>query len=438
MRVYTSQEDATTFSRVAAGVLNDTSDGVTRQKLGIVEGGNYIYNNHIASTPFNILARSEIAVATTIKNSTTGGKFSPASLVGAQSNEDVTIRLTVTNNGSTELEKLKIYNILPYNGDPLNSEGSVKFKEVLSSKTNIQPKFTTTPVTELAGYGEHNTSTGHDTDLQANIPGTWTNNKEGATALLVDYGNIRLRPGESIETDLVFTIPDEVSQTVFNQFRYSAQEVGNANVKFNLNSTKAGFSTEYKDDVPPVVKLLGRESVMLPVGDVFTDAGASWTDNIDGTGKIAKGRIISKDGVAMNSNDTPTEVGVYVLEYVYTDAAGNQNKEEVRRTVTISPANKDELRTNTNTGTELENNSKLVGINGIPTGTAKQKLTEALREARIILDNKNATQKEVDAANTKLKEALKNVTIDTIVPEIIFANNLQDTIIVGTNVNLKV
>lgn len=436
MRVYTSQEDATTFSRVAAGVLNDTSDGVTRQKLGIVEGGNYIYNNHIASTPFNILARSEIAVATTIKNSTTGGKFSPASLVGAQSNEDVTIRLTVTNNGSTELEKLKIYNILPYNGDPLNSEGSVKFKEVLSSKTNIQPKFTTTPVTELAGYGEHNTGTGHDTDLQANIPGTWTNNKEGATALLVDYGNIRLRPGESIETDLVFTIPDEVSQTVFNQFRYSAQEVGNANVKFNLNSTKAGFSTEYKDDVPPKVELIGRETVTISVGDSFVDAGANWTDNIDGNGKITKGKIISKDGQTLDSDETPTEVGVYVLEYVYTDAAGNPSN-KVTRTVTISPANKDELRTNTNTGTELENNSKLVGINGVPTATAKQKLTEALREARIILDNKNTTQKEVDAANTKLKEALKNVTIDTIVPEIIFPNNLQDTIIVGTNIDLK-
>lgn len=436
MRVYTSQEDATTFSRVAAGVLNDTSDGVTRQKLGIVEGGNYIYNNHIASTPFNILARSEIAVATTIKNSTTGGKFSPASLVGAQSNEDVTIRLTVTNNGSTELEKLKIYNILPYNGDPLNSEGSVKFKEVLSSKANIQPKFTITPVTELAGYGEHNTGTGHDTDLQANIPGTWTNNKEGATALLVDYGNIRLRPGESIETDLVFTIPDEVSQTVFNQFRYSAQEVGNANVKFNLNSTKAGFSTEYKDDVPPKVELIGRETVTISVGDSFVDAGANWTDNIDGNGKITKGKIISKDGQTLDSDETPTEVGVYVLEYVYTDAAGNPSN-KVTRTVTISPANKDELRTNTNTGTELENNSKLVGINGVPTATAKQKLTEALREARVILDNPNATQKEVNAANTKLKEALKNITLDTTPPEIIFPNNLQDTIIVGTNIDLK-
>lgn len=143
---------------------------------------------------------------------------------------------------------------------------------MVSNKTGAIIKSTTTPVEQLAGYGEHSGGVAYDTDIQGTLPGTWTNSmQDGATALMVDYGNIRLAPGESIETDLIFTIPDGVSQTVFNQFRYSAQEVGNPNLKFNLNSAKAGFSTEYKDNVAPTVVLIGKNSVTLPVGDAFID-----------------------------------------------------------------------------------------------------------------------------------------------------------------------
>lgn len=97
--------------------------GITREKLGMQEGENWTYWGAARDNDaINILKKASAVVSTSIKNSATNDQFSPASLVPAKSNEDVTIRLTVTNNGSTSLDKLKIYNILPYNNDSLSSQ----------------------------------------------------------------------------------------------------------------------------------------------------------------------------------------------------------------------------------------------------------------------------------------------------------------------------
>ncbi len=268
------------------------------------EGKTYL---HPKSSTLTIISEPNISSVTAIKNSSTGGRFAPAmatntrgdnyplaSIVPAQSGEDVTIRLTIANNGTTELEKIKLYNILPYNGDPLKSQGQVVFKGVASNAA-VQPsvKTTRTAVTQLAGYGEHVTGTEYNPDLQAGtaLPGDWVDGitPTGApTALQLDYGNTRLKPGEKIETDLIFSIPDQVTQTVFNQFRYSAIDTLDRNIKFNFNTTPAGFSTEYRDTIHPVLTLAGTETMDVKHGSVFRDPGADWTDNIDGSGKLTQ------------------------------------------------------------------------------------------------------------------------------------------------------
>ena len=41
------------------------------------------------------------------------------------------------------------------------------------------------------------------------------------------------------------------------------------------------------DQTNPTVSLLGSGAVSIELGSVYTDSGASWTDNVDGTGMIA-------------------------------------------------------------------------------------------------------------------------------------------------------
>ena len=66
------------------------------------------------------------------------------------------------------------------------------------------------------------------------------------------------------------------------------------------------------DTVPPVITLIGADPLEIYRGSIFTDPGATVTDNVDAT------RTITGSG----SVDTST-VGIYTLTYTAQDAAGN-------------------------------------------------------------------------------------------------------------------
>ncbi|WP_299115472.1 immunoglobulin-like domain-containing protein [uncultured Winogradskyella sp.] len=68
------------------------------------------------------------------------------------------------------------------------------------------------------------------------------------------------------------------------------------------------------DTVAPVITLLGSAAVNLTVGDAYTDAGATATDNIDGN--LTSSIVVTG---AVNTN----VVGTYTLTYNVSDAAGN-------------------------------------------------------------------------------------------------------------------
>ena len=74
----------------------------------------------------------------------------------------------------------------------------------------------------------------------------------------------------------------------------------------------AGLDIFSEARIAPVITLIGISSVNLNVGDVFTDAGANVTDDVDAA------RVILGTG----SVDTATP-GAYTLTYSATDAAGN-------------------------------------------------------------------------------------------------------------------
>ena len=73
-----------------------------------------------------------------------------------------------------------------------------------------------------------------------------------------------------------------------------------------------GCKKDDEDTVPPVVTLNGNNPEYVQVGKTYTDAGATASDNIDGTlSAIASGTV--------NTNT----VGTYTITYTATDADGN-------------------------------------------------------------------------------------------------------------------
>ena len=70
----------------------------------------------------------------------------------------------------------------------------------------------------------------------------------------------------------------------------------------------------YADDVtPPVVTIIWADPLIIAHGSTFSDPGASWTDDVDGSW------VIQASSGTVDANT----VGSYNLEYIYTDAALN-------------------------------------------------------------------------------------------------------------------
>ena len=68
------------------------------------------------------------------------------------------------------------------------------------------------------------------------------------------------------------------------------------------------------DVTAPVVTVVGANPQTIVVGGAFSDSGATWTDNIDGSGVIALGNTGSLD---------VNQTGSYSVTYTYVDVAGN-------------------------------------------------------------------------------------------------------------------
>lgn len=89
------------------------------------------------------------------------------------------------------------------------------------------------------------------------------------------------------------------------------------------NSASATFVVNVRDTTRPEIARVGPATAELYVGDVYSDAGATWSDAVDGVGSVAPAVI----------PDT-TRSGTTTIVYAYTDKAGNVG-EVVTRTVVV-------------------------------------------------------------------------------------------------------
>jgi len=207
------------------------------------------------STPLVVQALPYISAKTSMKSSHTGGLYISSSVVPADRGESVNVRLTLANTGNTSLTSIRLYNIIPFAGDNLLSSGSITFSSIATNAGGTHTiRYTTADRSTIPSYGNHFGAT--ELNLQsAAFPSaewgpSWATANPGATttAVFIDFGTSAantLAPGGSFEVAMIFNVPsDAADQTAFNQFRYSAREVGGLATQMNLTSPVSGFSTK--------------------------------------------------------------------------------------------------------------------------------------------------------------------------------------------------
>jgi alpha-tubulin suppressor-like RCC1 family protein len=98
---------------------------------------------------------------------------------------------------------------------------------------------------------------------------------------------------------------------------------------YDLNDTAGNAATQIirtvtvQDTTVPVITLTGSSAVTQEAATAYSDAGATWTDTLDGNGSISA-----------NGSVNVSVPGVYTLTYSKSDAAGNAAT-QVTRTVTV-------------------------------------------------------------------------------------------------------
>ena len=90
------------------------------------------------------------------------------------------------------------------------------------------------------------------------------------------------------------------------------------------------------DTTKPTITLLGSATLSIALGTVYTDAGATASDDTDGNITASITTTITFNGNTVGAVNTNT-AGVYSIAYNVSDMAGNQAT-PVTRTVTVMPA----------------------------------------------------------------------------------------------------
>ncbi|MFS4483589.1 immunoglobulin-like domain-containing protein, partial [Hyunsoonleella sp. 2307UL5-6] len=184
--------------------------------------------------------------------------------------------------------------------DVTDAAGNSATQEVRT--INIIPD-TTAPVITLNGAATIDLSLG---DVYTEAGATATDDLDGdITAAIVIGGDI-----VDINTAGTYLVTYDVTDAAGNS---ATQEVRTINI--------------IPDTTAPVITLNGAATIDLSLGDVYTEAGATATDDLDGD--ITAAIIIGGDIVDTNT------AGTYVVTYNVSDASGNAATELIR-TVTVS------------------------------------------------------------------------------------------------------
>ena len=215
------------------------------------------------------------------------------------------------------------------------------------------------------------------------------------------------------------------------------------------------FSFQYPfitaDTISPTITLNGNSTVMINVGDNYTDAGANVTDNDQ-----SYSNMVTSNASNVNSDIAGTYIIVYSAD---SDRAGNQPK-NVIRTVTVipTPINIISLNITSSSGNNFANIGKIITValdtNSTDLGNFAGTLLDRMIEGNTTNGgsaNFTTTVKSGDAGNAEFSITMTNslgaqiaitndnitdgsfVTIDTVKPIITLNGNSPDTVFRGNS-----
>ncbi len=194
------------------------------------------------------------------------------------------------------------------------------------------------------------------------------------------------------------------------------------------NKTIKRLILTINDTTKPQIVLNGSDEITMTVGDAYTDAGATWTDNVDGSGHV--------EALSLAGLDT-TEIGDYILEYAYTDRAGNASN-TIRRTVKVVPADKsvfnriyEEFKYFSGNATNLVSNDP-----NLTTEEVRREVENLVEQGMEIYNANNIPQKRIDDFVQLLESFKPKAIMDRKAPVIHIPNTLQDKYVVGSTVDI--
>ena len=128
------------------------------------------------------------------------------------------------------------------------------------------------------------------------------------------------------------TYDGDITSSIVTVSTVNTAIVGVYTVTYNVSDASGNEAAEVTrtinvvDTTIPVITLLGVAGTSVAVGDTYTDAGATATDNYDGD--------ITSIIVTVSTVNTAI-VGIYTVSYNVSDASGNAALEVIRDVVVV-------------------------------------------------------------------------------------------------------
>ena len=145
----------------------------------------------------------------------------------------------------------------------------------------------------------------------------------GASRVELQQGDAFTDPGATANDDVDGVVAVTVTGEVGTEpgtytLTYTASDGAG-----NQSQTSREVVVIAADSTPPVITLSGSSEIEITEGDIFSDPGATATDDVDGAVAVSV------------SGEVGSSVGTYTLTYTAVDSSGNTS--QLTRTVIVSP-----------------------------------------------------------------------------------------------------
>ena len=220
---------------------------------------------------------------------------------------------------------------------------------------------------------------------------------------------------------------DWTRDEIVNNLRVQTNWIGSTSGRLTYLSVKI-YYTEAVDITPPVITLTGLSSVTVEAGSVYTDAGATAQDNIDGDLNSS----IVTGGLPVNTN----VLGPHTVTYDVTDFSGNAAT-QVTRTVTVVDTTLPVITLSGSSPVTVEVGSLYIDSGATASDNIDGDITSSIVTVNpvntALIGTYTVTYNVEDSSNNNADQKTRTINVvDTTPPEITLNGNNTETVEVGS------